>query len=95
MGTSFDSESEDLREKLKEKERSLGIKDGQLVAKEREINNLKSDLQKMTVRANQAERKFLELQGKVLVTLATIQGSIWGEWGGGSFSHKITVGITE
>ena len=40
----------------------------QLATKEREVANLQSDLQKMTVRANQAERKFLDLQRKQQVT---------------------------
>lgn len=39
-----------------------------LAAKDREIANLKSDLQKMTVCANQTERKFMDLQGKQKVT---------------------------
>ena len=71
MGTSFDSEVEDLKQQvdrmeqqLATKENQLSMKERQLVAKDRDITNLKSDLQKMTVRANQAERKFLDLQGK-------------------------------
>ena len=43
-------------------ELQLGMKNGQLSAKDKEIAILKSDLQQMTVRANQAERKFLDLQ---------------------------------
>lgn len=49
---------------LATKENQLGMKDGQLSTKDREITILKGDLQKMTVRANQAERKYLDLQGK-------------------------------
>lgn len=40
----------------------------QLTAKDNEIANLKSDLQKMTVCAIQAEKKFMDLQGKQKVT---------------------------
>ena len=53
-----------MEQQLGSKENQLGMKDRQLSAKDREISILKGDLQKMTVRANQAERKFLDLQGK-------------------------------
>lgn len=78
MGTSFDDDSEMLKaekkslqdqvskmeQQLLTKENQISMKERQLVSKDREIGSLKSDMQKMTVRANQAERKVLELQGK-------------------------------
>ena len=51
-----------LRQQIDTMELQLGMKNGQLSAKDKEIAILKSDLQQMTVRANQAERKFLDLQ---------------------------------
>ena len=86
MGTSVDEDVDTLKaekqslqdqvvkmeHQLSTKETKLGQKDGQIVARDREIANLKSDLQKMTVRANQAERKFLDLQGKQKVRLCYV-----------------------
>ena len=77
-----------MEQQLGTRENQLGMKKGQLVAKEGEIASLKSDLQKMTVRANQAERQFLELQGKqkVLYTFATTSKAFiydfagWSGW---------------
>ena len=57
----------DIEQQLGTKESQLVNKNGQLTAKDREIANLKGDMQKMTVRANQAERKVIELQGKAKV----------------------------